>query len=135
MNKINILYGLGIAVLLALLMIYKSVETQKRIAEAAAENTRMEQLGKSLSTMKADWKDAKQMQQRIDSLLENSAFKQYVSKKEQKQNVFRVQIDNIPAKVFDRFTSKLLNETIAVKQLQVTRKGDQNASITLELFL
>ena len=135
MNKLNRLHVLGAVFVLALLMLFKTVQTQGKIADAAAENTKTEQLGKQITQMKSAWEDPKKMQQRIDQVMGNNAFKSYVTKKEKAQNVYRVRLQNMPAGVFDKLTTKLLNETVAVKQLQMTRSGEQNVSVTVEFIL
>ena len=135
MNKINGLQLLGATVLLALVMIYLTVRTENRIDEAAAENSRTEQLGKSIQQMKSSWDDPAKTVQRIDRVLAAPAFRPYVEKKEKERSVYRVSIKNIPGGLLDQLTTKVLNEPVSVKQLQITRSSDQNASMTMEFSL
>jgi len=135
MNKRNGLQLLGVTFLLALAMLYLTVRTEARIADAAADNSRTEQLGKTIMQMKSAWNDPEQMQQRIDRILGTPAFRTYVEKKEKERNVYRVKIRNIPPGILDQLTTKILNETVAVKQLQLTRSSEQNASMTVEFSL
>lgn len=135
MNKFNTLHLLGGLFLLALAMLYLTLRTEARIDEAAAENTRNEQLGKTIQQMKAAWDTPAQTQQRIDRILGAPAFRTYVEQKEKARNVYRVKVRDIPAGVLDQLTTKLLNETVVIKQLQITRNNDRNASLTMEFSL
>lgn len=135
MNKFNSLHLLGAAFLLALAMLYLSLRTETRIDEAAADNGKTEQLGKTIQQMKTDWDTPAQTQQRIDRILGSPAFRPYVAKKEKARDVYRVEVRNIPAALLDQLTTKLLNETVAFKQLQITRTSDRNASMSAEFSL
>ena len=135
MNKFNNLHLLGAAFLLALAMLYLSLRTETRIDEAAVDNGKTEQLGKTIQQMKTDWDTPVQTQQRIDRILGSPAFRIYVAKKEKARDVYRVEIRNIPAALLDQLTTKLLNETVAFKQLQITRTSDRNASMSAEFSL
>lgn len=135
MNKLNSLHVLGLTFLLALLMMYKTVQTEGRIADAAAENSQTERLGKQILQMKTAWDDPKKTQQRIDRLLSSPVFRPYVTKTEKSRNVYRARIQGVPAGMVDRLTTRLLNEPVALKQLQMARNGDENISMTVEFSL
>ena len=135
MNKLNGLQLLGATVLLALAMLYLTVRTEKRIDEAAAVNSKTEQLGKAIMQMKSSWDDPVQTQQRIDRIVGMPAFRPYVDKKEKDRNVYRVNVRNIPSGLLDQLTTKVLNENVALKQMQITRNSDRNASMTMEFSL
>jgi len=135
MNKLNSLQILGITFLLALFMFYLTLRTEGRIADAAAENGKTERLGKQISQMKTTWADPKKSQQRIDRLLSSPVFKSYVTKTEKTRNVYRARLQGVPAEMADRLTTRLLNEPVALKQIQIARNGDENISISVEFSL
>jgi hypothetical protein len=136
MNRFNNLHLLGVVFLLALAMLYLTVRTEGRIADAATENSKSEQLGKKIMQMKKTWDDAPaQTQRRIDRLLAGPVFKPYVAQKEKVRDVYRVKLRSVPAGHLDQLTTKLLNDTVPVKQLQIVRNSDKNVSMTVEFSL
>ena len=134
MNKINPLHLLIATVLLALLMLYITAETEKRTAAAADENLRTEQLGKRVAQMRQAWNDPKETQRRIDRLFASPLFKPYLGKTQKERNVYRTELHGVPPAVIDRLTTRLLNEPLALKQLQIARSGE-NVDLTVEFEL
>lgn len=126
---------MGGTALLALIMFYLTVRTEHRIDAASAENVKMEQLGKSISQMKTAWDDSKRTRQRIDRLFSSPIFKPYVTKTETSRDGYKATLKSIPAGMADRMTGKMLNESLAIKQLDFTRNSDENISMTVEFFL
>jgi hypothetical protein len=135
MNRFNTLHLLGLTALIAVIMFYQTVRTGHRIDAENAENIKMEQLGKALSQMKTAWDDSKRTRQRIDRLLSSPVFKPYVTKTQTGRESYKVTLQAIPAGMANRMTGKMLNESLAIKQLDFIRNSDENISMTVEFAL
>lgn len=135
MSKINPLYLLGFFLFVAVLMIYKTGNTQEKINHLTASNVQIEADGKQIKLLKERWKDSKLMKKRIDAIVTLNTFKNRVIKKEKKKNSYVIQLHELDQRTLDAFTNKILNEAIIVKKMEIERFSDSNASISMELGL
>ena len=135
MNKINPLYLLLIFTSVALFMVYQTANVENKTAHAIRSNTVLEQTGKHVKVLKDHWKDPKESQKRIDAILNKHAFKQKVSKKEQKKGTYYVQLDALTATELDKLTNKFFNESVSIKKMTMIRNGDKNVTVSLEFSL
>jgi hypothetical protein len=135
MSKINPLYILGFFLFMALLMIYQNSAMEKKIALKAQENAATQMLGKKVAALKSQWKDPKAAQKRVDAVLGLRQLKSKVTKRQKKARVYYVTVSELSARELDTLSAKLLNETVIVKSLKLTRNGDRNVTAEWEFAL
>jgi len=135
MNKINPLYILGFFVFVLLLMIYQNVKMQDKIVTATQQVSVVKQVGQEIASLKKHWKNPTQAQKNIEALLNNRAFKTHVSKKEKKSNLYKIELKDINAATLDKFMSKILNEYVIVKKINIERSAEDKIKIAMELEL
>jgi len=135
MNKINPLYVLGFFVFMALLMIMQSVKLENKISEKAQANAAMQTVGKKLASLKEQWQDPKAAQKKIDAVLGMKRLASNVKTREKKGGVYSVVVAGLSAGEIDTLSAKLLNETLNVKSLKLTRNGDKNVTAAWEFEL
>lgn len=135
MNKINPLYIFGFFAFMALLMIYQGGRMENKISAKAQENAAVQVLGKKIAALKSQWKDPDVAQKKIDAVLGLSQLKRKIAKREKKGGIYSVVVNEISSSELDTMTAKILNETISVKSLKLTRNGDRNVTAEWEFML
>lgn len=135
MNKINPLYTLGFFVFMALLMIVQSVRLEEKIAKKAQENAATQTLGKRVASLKKQWNDPKEARKKIDSVLGLKLLAPKVKTHRKKGGTYKVVFQDLSASELDKMSTKLLNETLRVKSLKLTRNDDKNVTAVWEFAL
>lgn len=135
MNKINPLYVFGFFAFMVLLMMFQSTRLEKRISSKAQANAQMQETGKKVASLQSLWKDPQAAQKKIDNVLGLRQLTPKVKTKEKKGGVYTVVVAELSAKEIDKLTAKLLNETVRVKSLKLTRNGDTNVTAEWEFEL
>ncbi len=135
MNKINPLYLLLFFVLVVLLMIYKVSETETQINEVIRQNAHFESDGKEISGLKNRWKDSDAVVKRIDTILSLKNFSSQISKRDKTKTGYKIVLEGLDNVTLDAFTNKLLNESIAIKSIEIERISETNATISVECEL
>ena len=135
MNKINPLYALGFFVFMAVLMMIQGVRLEGKIAKKAQENAATQMLGKRVASLKKEWKDPQEAQKKIDSVLGLKLLAPKVRTREKKGGIYKVVLEELSANELDKMSAKLLNETLRVKSLKLTRNGDKNVTAAWEFEL
>jgi hypothetical protein len=135
MNKIHPLYLFGFLVMIALFMVYQNGRIQTKIVSTAQKNAQLERTGKHIKELKEQWKNPKKAQKRIDTVLSQQVFRTKVVKKERKKEVYRIELKELTAAQLDRLINKLLNESLNIKKIRMTRNYDKNVSVYMEFTL
>lgn len=135
MNKINPLYVFGFFAFMALVMIVQSVRLEGKIAAKAQENAATQALGKRVASLKGQWKDPQEAQKKIDSVLGLKMLAPKVQTREKKGGTYKVVLQELSASEIDKMSGKLLNETVRVKSLKLSRNGDMNVTAEWEFEL
>jgi len=135
MNKIHPLYLFGFLVMIALFMVYQNSRIQTKIVLTAQKNAQLERTGKHIKQLKEQWKNPKKAQKRIDTVLSQQAFKAKVVRKERKKEVYKIELKELAAAQLDRLVNKLLNESLNIKKIKMTRNDDKNVSVYMEFIL
>ncbi len=135
MNKIHPLYLFGFLVMIALFMVYQNSRIQTKIVLTAQKNAQLERTGKHIKQLKEQWKNPKKAQKRIDTVLSQQALKAKVVRKERKKEVYKIELKELAAAQLDRLVNKLLNESLNIKKIKMTRNDDKNVSVYMEFIL
>lgn len=135
MNKINPLYIFGFFAFMALLMMYQSGRMENKISAKAQENAAAQILGKKIAALKSQWKDPEVAQKKIDAVMGLRQLKPKVETREKKGGIYHVVVNEISSSELDTMTAKILNETISVKSVKLTRNGDRNVTADWEFIL
>ena len=135
MNKINPLYLFAFLVLVALFMVYQNSRIESKIVLTAQKNAQLERTGKHIKMLKQQWKNPKKAQRRIETVLSQHMFKKNVVKKERKKEIYKIELKELTAVQLDKLINKLLNESLSIKKIKMTRNGDKNVSVYMEFNL
>ncbi len=133
MNKINPLYILIFFVIVAFLMVYKSVQTQNKIVTIARHNVQIEQDGSYIKTLKDRWKNPKMSQKRLESVL--SKFPKEITSKEKKKGTYIIKAKTLNARSADKLMNALLNEAITFKKIKLEHTSKTTINMLLEVTL
>jgi predicted membrane-bound dolichyl-phosphate-mannose-protein mannosyltransferase len=133
MNKINPLYILIFFVIVAFLMVYKSVQTQNKIVTIARHNVQIEQDGSYIKALKDRWKNPKMSQKRLENVL--SKFPKEITSKEKKKGTYIIKAKTLNARSADKLMNALLNEAITFKKIKLEHTSKTTISMLLEVTL
>ena len=133
MNKINPLYMLVFFVVVAFLMVYKSIQVQNKIVQTARHNVQTEYDGSYIKSLKDRWKNPKEMQKRLDKVL--SRFTKQVTSKEKKRSIYIIKANVLNGQSADKFVNALLNEAITLKKITLERTSKTTMSMIMEVAL
>lgn len=135
MNKIHPLYLLGISLFLALVAAVMDMRLERSCLQRQKQNIKTEAMGKTLSDLKAAWKDAKRDRSDIDRVLNQRGIKPHVVSQTAERGVYRIEVTELGPRELDKMLGKLLNETVRIKKIDLQRNGDTNVSAVMEFAL
>ncbi len=133
MNKINPLYMLIFFVVVAFLMVYKSMQTQDKIIQTARHNVQIEQDGSYIKSLKDRWKSPKESKKRLEKIL--SKFTKVITSKEKKRGVYIIKADSLNDRNADKLINALLNEAITLKKMTLEHTSKTTVSMVMEVTL
>ena len=133
MNKINPLYMLIFFVIVALLMVYKSVQTQNNIVKTARHNVQIEQDGSYIKALKDRWKNPKESKKRLEKIL--SKFTKEITSKEKKKGVYIIKAKTLDARSADKLINALLNEALTFKKIKLEHTSKTTINMLIEVTL
>lgn len=120
-------------VIVAFLMIYKSVQTQNNIVQMARHNVQVEQDGSYIKSLKDRWKNPKESKARIEKIL--SKFPKEITSKERKKGTYIIKSETLNAQSADKLINALLNEAIVLKKVKLERTSKTTVSMLVEVIL
>jgi len=133
--KMHPLYGLGLALFLAVVAAVSDFRLERECFRLQHLNLETEATGKTLSQLKAAWKDSKRDRSDIDAVLNQRDVKAHIKSKTADRGVYRIEATELGPKELDTMLGKLLNESVSIKKLELQRNGDTNVSAVMEFTL
>lgn len=132
-NKPVLILGLLLVVLLV--VIFKTSQMNGDLAERLVAVKAIESEAKQIDELKSSWERRGNAQKRMDAALSHPALKQFEINKEQKKDIYVVEIPLIDKRGLDALTGKVLNETLKIETFEIVRLDENNASVKLEVRL
>ncbi len=133
MSKMNPLYMFIFFVIVAFLMVYKSVQTQNKIVTTARHNIQIEQDGSYIKALKDRWKNPKESQKRLENVL--SKFTKEITSKEKKKGVYIIKSKILNSRSADKLINALLNEAITFKKIKLEHTSKTTINMLIEVTL
>jgi predicted Zn-dependent peptidase len=120
-------------VIVAFLMVYKSVQMQNKIVQTARHNVQLEHDGSYIKSLKDRWKNPKETKKRLNKIL--SKFKKQITSQEKKRGVYIIRAKSLNDQSADRLINALLNEAVTLKKITLEHTSKTTISMVMEVAL
>lgn len=128
MNKINPLIVIAILALVLIILIYEDNKISKQIDELNKELATLEAENSEIARKSSIWKDEKKDKQTIENLLSSNELSNAKVHKNIIKNIYKFEIEMLDEKGSDFVTNKILNSTLKLKSIELSRIEENNLS-------
>lgn len=135
-NKINPLYILLLLLFIAIVTLYKTEDMESIVEKRSIEVMEFEKEAREIRNLKDSWDDTKKSKKILDSLLASSQLRKFQPTRAQiANNKERIEIADIDHRSIDFVVNKILNSTLKIEHLEITRENEHNMSVIAEIEL
>jgi len=133
-NKVNPLYILLTLIFIAIVAFYKTNNMEHIVDAMNVEVMGFEKEAREIKNLKDSWDDTKKSKKVLDSILSSSQLTKFQPSRAQiANNRERIEISNIDHKSADFVINKIVNSTLKIEHLEITRENEYNMSVIAEI--
>ncbi|MCW9026713.1 MAG: hypothetical protein OQJ77_05300 [Thiovulaceae bacterium] len=133
MNRINPLYLGVLLVVILVLSVYSLNSAKKSLMESKESFKETQKIANELSSLKKAYANKKINERALKKVLAQAVLRDASIKAEYKNNVVKLNSDNMDKKALDFLIGKLLNSTYDIRKMKIKRLSEEKASLELEI--